>query len=94
MRAEGLSASAIAAFRNSYADLVFPFHFYLYLMILIYLYANTQRSGSTGCIAESDITGVSSLPDLEADLRPVVTPNPALLQQTVVLKLNGGLGTG
>merc|ERR1719330_1595122 len=42
-------------------------------------------------IPESAIGPVDSLPNLET---LEVTPNPALLADTVVLKLNGGLGTG
>lgn len=50
-------------------------------------------SGSSGMIKESDISAVQQLPDLEGDIRGNVTFDPSLLQQTVVLKLNGGLGT-
>lgn len=50
-------------------------------------------SGASGNIAEGDIIGVQSLPDLEKDIRGKYAANPALLSQTVVLKLNGGLGT-
>jgi UDP-N-acetylglucosamine pyrophosphorylase len=49
-------------------------------------------SGSSGMILESDITAVSSLPELD-QIRPQVNFQSNLLQQTVVLKLNGGLGT-
>jgi hypothetical protein len=52
-------------------------------------------SGQSGMIKESDIVGVESLPDLELDIKgksAYVDPTP-LLQKTVVLKLNGGLGT-
>ncbi len=55
---------------------------------------NDLISGQTGCIPESDIGPVSSLPDLDSEIRKSVQPNPALLTHTVVLKLNGGLGTG
>ena len=48
--------------------------------------------GNSGMIAENDIEGVASLPELEA-LRSSVKTDHSLLQQTVVLKLNGGLGT-
>lgn len=44
-------------------------------------------------IKESDITAVATLPDLDADIRGKITTSASLLQQTVVLKLNGGLGT-
>lgn len=50
-------------------------------------------SGATGLIAEADISPVETLPDLEADIRPSVQADPSLLKSTVVLKLNGGLGT-
>jgi len=50
-------------------------------------------SGASGMIEETSILGVSELPDLEKDIRSKYTINPALLRQTVVLKLNGGLGT-
>ena len=73
MRSEGLSESAIAAFRHSYGELI---------------------SGQTGCIPESDISPVISLPNLDAEIRRTVHPNSELLTHTVVLKLNGGLGTG
>lgn len=72
MQKEGLSAAAIAAFKNSYAELL---------------------SGSSGMIREGEITAVQSVPDLDTEIRGKTAFNPALLQQTVVLKLNGGLGT-
>jgi UDP-N-acetylglucosamine pyrophosphorylase len=50
-------------------------------------------SGASGMIKESDISAVSSLPDLDNDIRNKVSADASLLQQTVVLKLNGGLGT-
>mmetsp|Transcript_10483 Transcript_10483/g.14465 ORF Transcript_10483/g.14465 Transcript_10483/m.14465 type:complete len:1069 (+) Transcript_10483:63-3269(+) len=50
-------------------------------------------SGASGMIEETSIVGVTELPDLEKDIRGKYTVNPALLGQTVVLKLNGGLGT-
>lgn len=49
--------------------------------------------GSSGNISETSIQPATSLPDLDANIKGVVAPNPALLPQTVVLKLNGGLGT-
>src|SRR5437867_10356551 len=48
-------------------------------------------AGDTGLIPESEIQPVSDLPRLDG-LK--VTENQALLSQTVVIKLNGGLGTG
>jgi len=50
-------------------------------------------SGSSGMIYESDIAAVGGLPNLEGDISGKITPDTSLLQQTVVLKLNGGLGT-
>lgn len=49
--------------------------------------------GASGMIKESDISAVQTLPHLDSDIRGKVTSDPSLLQQTVVLKLNGGLGT-
>jgi len=49
------------------------------------------ESGVAGMIPEDSITPVESVPD--ADHLPDAA-NPAILDQTVVLKLNGGLGTG
>merc|ERR1719454_776773 len=40
---------------------------------------------------ESTLDAVDALPDFE---KLDITPKPELLQQTVILKLNGGLGTG
>ncbi len=48
------------------------------------------RAGETGLIAESDIEPARDLPRA-ADLPPARCPD--LLAQTVVIKLNGGLGT-
>jgi len=48
-------------------------------------------AGETGMIPESTISPVPEL-DKAADLK--VTPDAALLEKTVMLKLNGGLGTG
>lgn len=50
-------------------------------------------SGATGMISESSIAAVPSLPDLESDIQGKVAVQTSLLQETVVLKLNGGLGT-
>lgn len=44
-------------------------------------------------IRESDIIAVEALPNLERDIKGKIPVDPSLLQQTVVLKLNGGLGT-
>merc|ERR1719409_1771730 len=48
-------------------------------------------SGASTMLPESALEGVESLPDLEA---LDITPDAALLKQCVVMKLNGGLGTG
>jgi UDP-N-acetylglucosamine pyrophosphorylase len=48
-------------------------------------------SGETGMIAESTITPV---PDLVSTTSITGEPDVSLLANTVVLKLNGGLGTG
>lgn len=49
------------------------------------------ESNASTLIGEADIAPVDSLPRLD-DMN--VTPDASLLQKTVVLKLNGGLGTG
>ncbi len=46
-----------------------------------------------GLIPESSIQPVESLPSL-AEIHAKTTPRPELLNETAVLKLNGGLGTG
>jgi UTP--glucose-1-phosphate uridylyltransferase len=48
------------------------------------------RAGETGTLAESEIEPVADLPDAE-DLTEAA--GPELLDQAVVIKLNGGLGT-
>eukprot|EP00445_Apocalathium_hangoei_P000333 CAMPEP_0203839164 /NCGR_PEP_ID=MMETSP0359-20131031/1_1 /ASSEMBLY_ACC=CAM_ASM_000338 /TAXON_ID=268821 /ORGANISM="Scrippsiella Hangoei, Strain SHTV-5" /LENGTH=726 /DNA_ID=CAMNT_0050753147 /DNA_START=59 /DNA_END=2239 /DNA_ORIENTATION=+ len=48
-------------------------------------------SGQSTMIPESAIGPVESLPELDS---LDVTPDPSLLASTVILKLNGGLGTG
>lgn len=50
-------------------------------------------SGSSGMISETSLTPVPALPDLDGDIRGKYPLNKDLLAQTVVLKLNGGLGT-
>jgi len=52
---------------------------------------NSLVSGNTGMISESTIDPVASLP-ISDDFTD--KPDAALLSQAVVLKLNGGLGTG
>ena len=59
-------------------------------------YFERVKSGQTGMIAESSITPVTSLPDAEifsSDTKLSIS-GQAALKQTVILKLNGGLGTG
>jgi UTP--glucose-1-phosphate uridylyltransferase len=48
------------------------------------------RAGETGTLAEADIEPVAELPDAEELTEEA---GPALLDQAVVIKLNGGLGT-
>lgn len=50
-------------------------------------------AGESGLLAEADIQPVESLPRLE-DVAGDSAPDASLLARTVVLKLNGGLGTG
>ena len=53
---------------------------------------NLLASGSSGMIPETDISPAEGVPSME-ELSGKVTPNPALLGEAVMLKLNGGLGT-
>jgi len=55
---------------------------------------NSLTAGETGIIPESTISPAEGLLTVEKDITPKVTPDPSLLSETVVLKLNGGLGTG
>merc|ERR1740138_1797801 len=48
-------------------------------------------SGKSTMIPESELDKVDELPELE---KLDITPDPSLLKDTLVLKLNGGLGTG
>ena len=73
MEAEGLSESAIRAFRGSYAALL---------------------AGETGMIPESTISPAKDLPCADALVPPAAERAAELLKQTVIIKLNGGLGTG
>ena len=59
-------------------------------------YFERVESGQTGLISESDIIPVSSLPQAEEFSldESLLARGEAALKQTVVLKLNGGLGTG
>jgi len=51
-------------------------------------------AGETGIIPESTISPASGLLSLDDDIIPNITSDPSLLSEAVVLKLNGGLGTG
>ena len=53
---------------------------------------NSLSSGHSGMIAEASIQPLTTLPCLE-ELREPTDAARELLSQTVVLKLNGGLGT-
>lgn len=65
------------------------------LAIRTFLYYYEQlRQGQTGLITESDIEPVLDLPDLEELSTEYAAAGEAALSQTVLLKLNGGLGTG
>merc|ERR1712087_374983 len=48
-------------------------------------------SGASTMIPESVLDPVASIPEFE---KLEIEPDPALLKSTVILKLNGGLGTG
>ncbi|CBN79734.1 conserved unknown protein [Ectocarpus siliculosus] len=50
-------------------------------------------SGSSGMIEEATIDPATDVPYLEGDIKGKVTGGEAYLPETVVLKLNGGLGT-
>lgn len=50
-------------------------------------------TGSAGNIPEASISPATSIPSLERDIHNVIIKDTSLLQKTVVLKLNGGLGT-
>ncbi|GAX13287.1 phosphoglucomutase [Fistulifera solaris] len=54
---------------------------------------NSLVSGNTGLIPEDTISPAPDLDNAE-DFSKSITVDPALLKETVVLKLNGGLGTG
>ncbi len=56
-------------------------------------YYEKLASGSTGLIAEDEIEPVDALPDLEALSAELAEVGRAALSRTVLLKLNGGLGT-
>ncbi len=51
-------------------------------------------AGETGCFPESDITPIERLPDAEEFDEELADVGRLALPRTVMLKLNGGLGTG
>jgi UDP-N-acetylglucosamine pyrophosphorylase len=51
-------------------------------------------AGETGMIAEADIAAAKNLPSADALAQPDAARAASLLKQTVLIKLNGGLGTG
>ena len=53
---------------------------------------NELASGTSGCIPESSLGKITTVPDLET-IKATIAVDPSLLEQCVVLKLNGGLGT-
>ena len=65
------------------------------IVIQTFAYYYTQLvEGQTGLITEADIQPVKSLPDVEAFPETLAEVGRAALSKTVLLKLNGGLGTG
>ncbi|MCB9100503.1 MAG: UTP--glucose-1-phosphate uridylyltransferase [Anaerolineales bacterium] len=64
------------------------------IVIKTFEYYYTQLvEGHTGLIPEADIEPVKSLPDAETFSSDLAEAGQAALPQTVLLKLNGGLGT-
>src|SRR5271157_4732436 len=57
-----------------------------------YYYAQLER-GETGLVPEADIHAVSALPDAEEFPASLAEAGERALQHTVIIKLNGGLGT-
>ena len=57
-------------------------------------YYGQLREGQTGLIPESALQPIETLPDAEAFGADLADAGRAALPQTVLLKLNGGLGTG
>ena len=51
-------------------------------------------AGETGYLAESDITPIRTLPDADEFDDKLAEVGRAAIHRTVMLKLNGGLGTG
>ncbi|MCB0168132.1 MAG: UTP--glucose-1-phosphate uridylyltransferase, partial [Anaerolineae bacterium] len=64
------------------------------IVIKTFEYYYTQLvEGQTGMISETEIEPVESLPDAETFSADLAEAGQAALPQTVLLKLNGGLGT-
>ncbi len=57
-------------------------------------YYNQLAEGRTGLLPEADILPVESLPDAEQLAADLAEAGRAALPHTILLKLNGGLGTG
>src|SRR5215218_1700957 len=57
-------------------------------------YFERLRSGEAGVLREDELEPVSEVPDLDGLPQPSDDEARASLDQAVVLKLNGGLGTG
>ena len=53
---------------------------------------NELASGTSGCIPESTLGKITTVPDLDT-IKATIAVDPSLLEQCVVLKLNVGLGT-
>ena len=56
-------------------------------------YYHRLAQGQTGLISESDILPVDSLPDTRSFGGEMIEAGESALPKTIVLKLNGGLGT-
>jgi UTP--glucose-1-phosphate uridylyltransferase len=57
-------------------------------------YYNQLAEGQTGLIPEDDISPIGSLPDIETLSPELAQTGQAVLSKAVLMKLNGGLGTG
>ena len=57
-------------------------------------YYGQLAAGHTGLMAEAELTPATAIPDAEALPAPLAVAGRAALSRTVMLKLNGGLGTG
>ncbi|MCB0197913.1 MAG: UTP--glucose-1-phosphate uridylyltransferase, partial [Anaerolineae bacterium] len=64
------------------------------VVVKTFEYYYTQLvEGQTGMISEADIEPVASLPDAETFSADLAEAGQAVMPQTVLIKLNGGLGT-